>query len=130
MKMLVTLMMNLFMLLPPKPPQFPSSPCFQAALLDYSLCENGEGVRQAFAPSMADAIELSPVPLQVIYPENYCQGNSFGPLARLADQNYGGFSTFDFGVENDTMVILDDEKFGSGIQLFMRLLFSLSIRRV
>ena len=37
-------------------------------------------------------------------------------MAQLSDQNYGGFSVFDSGVENDTMVILDDEKSGSGIQ--------------
>ncbi|KMS97911.1 hypothetical protein BVRB_4g097620 [Beta vulgaris subsp. vulgaris] len=98
------------------PLQLPSSACFQAAMLDYSHCENGEGARPVFAPPMAGDVELSPLPLQVIYPNNYCQGNSFGHLAQLSDQNYGGVSIYGSGVENDTMVLAHDEKTISDIQ--------------
>ncbi|KMT08974.1 hypothetical protein BVRB_6g136870 [Beta vulgaris subsp. vulgaris] len=100
------------------PLQLPSSSCFQAALLDHSLCENGEGVGPVFAPPLADALELSPMPLQVVYPASYCQGNSFAPLAQLSDQNYGELSVFGSAVENDTMVIAVDEKSESDVQAF------------
>ena len=98
------------------PPQLPFSPCFQASLLDYSHCENGEGEGLALAPSVPLGVELSPVPLQVIYPDNYYHANQFGPLVQVSDQNYGSFSLFESGVENDTMIILDDSKSESDIQ--------------
>lgn len=33
----------------------------------------------------------------------------------MVDQNYGGFSIFEFDVENDTMVLQDDDKSGGAI---------------
>lgn len=97
------------------PPILPSSTGFQAALIDYSFNEAGEGVGSVLAPPNANAIELSPIPLQVIYLGEVFQGNQFDPLIHMAEQNYGGFSMFESDVENDTMVLQDEDKSGGAI---------------
>ena len=92
------------------PIQFPSDACFQAVRLEYSHCEKDEGVRQDFAPFMASDVVLSTVPLQIVYHEDYFQGNQFGPLVNFANHAYSDLSIFESRVENATMVIHDDEK--------------------
>ncbi|KMT07463.1 hypothetical protein BVRB_6g150810 [Beta vulgaris subsp. vulgaris] len=92
------------------PPMLPSSGAFQAALLDVSPQDVGEGVGCDFAPSNGTDIELSPIPLQVVYPGEFYQGNQFGPLVQLAEQQFGGYSIFESDVDNDTMILHDDDK--------------------
>ncbi|KMS98172.1 hypothetical protein BVRB_4g095000 [Beta vulgaris subsp. vulgaris] len=92
------------------PPMLPSSGAFQAALLDVSSKDVGEGVGCDFAPSNGTDIELSPIPLQVVYPGEFYQGNQFGPLVQLDEQQFGGYSIFESDVDNDTMILHDDDK--------------------
>ncbi|KMT19779.1 hypothetical protein BVRB_1g008350 [Beta vulgaris subsp. vulgaris] len=92
------------------PPILPSSGAFQAAVIDFSSKEAGEGVGCDLAPPIAADIELSPIPLQVVYPGEFFDGNQFGPLVHLAEQQFGGYSMFESDVENDTMILHNEDR--------------------
>ncbi|KMS95027.1 hypothetical protein BVRB_013140 [Beta vulgaris subsp. vulgaris] len=92
------------------PPILPSSGASQAAMIDFSSKEAGEGVGCDLAPPIVADIELSPIPLQVVYPGEFFEGNQFGPLVHLAEQQFGGYSMFESDVENDTMILHNEDR--------------------
>ena len=91
------------------PVPLPSDVQFQAAMLEAAHCVEGGGDRLADALPISRDLVMSPVPLQVLYPAEYMEGNQFGPLAASGEQFYGDFSIFESGVDNATMVVRDED---------------------
>ena len=91
------------------PVPLPSDVQFQAAMLETAHCVEGGGDRLADALPPSKALVMSPVPLQVLYPADYLEGNQFGPLAASGEKFFGDFSVFESGVNNGTMIIRDED---------------------